>query len=62
MAMAMRVAGDKEGKGGKGNGDSDKSGGQATAMAKKRAMVTAMRVAGKQGQWRQRGQWQLQWG
>ncbi len=46
IAMAMRVAGDKEGNGdsGKSNGDRNKGGGQATAM---RAMAT--RVAGKQG-------------
>jgi hypothetical protein len=49
MAMAMRVAGDKEG-----NGDADKGGGQAMVMATKREMVTAARVVGKQQQWQWR--------
>jgi hypothetical protein len=46
--MTMRVPGNKEGngEGGKGNDSSDKGVGQETAMATKRAMVTATRVAG----------------
>jgi hypothetical protein len=47
MAMATRVAGNKEGEGGKGNSDGDKGGGQAMAAAMKRAMVIATRVVGK---------------
>jgi hypothetical protein len=43
MAMAMRVAGNKEG-----NGNGNKGVGQRTAMATKRAMGTATRVAGKE--------------
>jgi hypothetical protein len=48
MATAMRVAGNKEGNGdfGKSDGDGNKGGGQATAMATKRVIVTATRVAG----------------
>ncbi len=48
MMMAMRVAGNKEGNGnfGKRDSDGDKGGGQATAMATKRVIVTASRVAG----------------
>ncbi len=48
LMMAMRVAGNKEGNGnfGKRDGDGNKGGGQATAMATKRVIVTASRVAG----------------
>ncbi len=38
MVTAMRVAGDKEGKEGKGNGEGKKGGGQATTIATQRAM------------------------
>ncbi len=46
----MRVAGNKEGigTGGKSNGNGDKDGRQVMAMAAKRVMVMATRVAGKQ--------------
>ncbi len=57
MATAMRVAGDKESKDGKGNGNNDKGAGQVTAMSMKRAMAMVMRVAGKQQLQQQRGQW-----
>ncbi len=55
MAMASRVAGDKEGNdnSGKSDGDGIEGGGQATAT---RAMAT--RVASKQ---RHQRQWQRQW-
>ncbi len=48
MMMAMRVAGNEEGNGnyGKRDGDGNKGGGQATATAKIRVIVTATRVAG----------------
>jgi hypothetical protein len=48
MAMAMRVAGSKEGNDdfGKRDGNDDKGGGQATATATKRVFLTATRVAG----------------
>jgi hypothetical protein len=51
MATAMRVAGKEEGKGDKGNGDSNESGRRATTMVMKSAMTTATRVVGKQRQW-----------
>jgi hypothetical protein len=69
MAMAVRLAVDKEGKseGSKGDGDGmrvagneegigngNKGGGQTMIMATKRLMVTATRVAGKQRQWQSR--------
>ncbi len=78
MAMAMRLAGNKEGKseGGKGNGDGEfrvageeeskgnkvmalvtRIVGKWTAMAMKRAMAMATRVAGEQQKWQGRGQW-----
>jgi hypothetical protein len=55
IATAMRVASNKEGsgEGGKSDDNSDKGGGQATAMAMKRVMVMATRVADKQWQPRQ---------
>jgi hypothetical protein len=58
IPMAMRWAGNKEGKGkdSKGNGNIDKGGGQATATATKRAMAMAMRVVDKQHRQQQRGQ------
>ncbi len=48
LATEMRVAGYEEGNGdfGKRDGDGDKGGGQATATATKRVIVTATRVAG----------------
>jgi hypothetical protein len=48
MMMAMRVAGNKEGNGdfGKRDGDGNEGDGQATAMATKRVIVMATRVAG----------------
>jgi hypothetical protein len=58
MAAAMRVAGDKEGEGGKAMVMGTKMTGKWTATAKKRVLAMAMRVAGKQQQWQQRGQWQ----
>ncbi len=48
MMTVMRVVGNKEDKGGKGNGNGDKGGGQVMAMVTKRAMAMATRVAGKQ--------------
>ncbi len=62
MATVMRVAGNKEGKGGKGDGDSNNGGGQVTATAMQRAMATVTRVADEQWQRPQRGQWQWQQG
>ncbi len=47
MTTTMRVVGNKEGKGGKGNEGGDKGGDSATAMATKRAMMTGTRVAGE---------------
>ncbi len=66
LAVAMRLAGDKEGtsKGGKGDEEGEdgkamamvtRMAGKWTATARKRGIVTAMRVAGKQRQRRQRG-------
>ncbi len=48
MAMAMRVAGDEEGNGGKSDGNDKKGGRQATAtaMVTKRVMAAATRVVG----------------
>jgi hypothetical protein len=48
MATAMRVAGNEEGNGdfGKRDAEGNKGGGQATATATKRMIVTATRVAG----------------
>jgi hypothetical protein len=48
-AMRVRVSGNKEGNGdgGKSDGDNNKGGGQATAMATKRVIVMAIRVVGK---------------
>jgi hypothetical protein len=48
MMTAMRVAGNKEGNGnfGKRDGDGNKGGGQATAIATIRVIVTATRVVG----------------
>jgi len=46
MAMATRVAGDKECDGGKSDGDNKKGCRRATAMAPKRAVAAAMRAAG----------------
>ncbi len=50
--MAMRVAGNKEGNGngGKSNGDCNKGGRQATAMATNRVITTMTSVVGKQWQ------------
>ncbi len=48
MVTAMRVAGKEEDEGGKSNGDINKGGRQGTAMAAKRAMAMATRVAGEQ--------------
>jgi hypothetical protein len=63
MAMVTRVAGDKEGDGGKSNGDDKKGGRQATAtaMATKRAMATATRVAGDQEGDGEGGGWLERW-
>jgi hypothetical protein len=55
MAMAMRVAGNKEGKGNKAMAMATRIAGEWTAAATKRAMVTATRVVGKRRRWR------LQW-
>jgi hypothetical protein len=60
MATAMRVAGDKEGEGGKVMAMVPKVTSKHTAMATNRATATVMRVAGKQRQQRQRWQWQRQ--
>jgi hypothetical protein len=49
-AMAMRVAGDEEGKGGKAMLMATRMVGKWTATATKRVMVMATRVAGKQWQ------------
>jgi hypothetical protein len=48
IATAMRMVGDKgvNGNGGRSNGNSDKGGRQATAVAMKRAMALATRVTG----------------
>ena len=48
MATAMRVAGNEEGNGGKSDGNNKKGGrrGMAMAMATKRVMTAAKRVAG----------------
>ncbi len=48
MAKAMRVAGDKKGKGGKAMAMATRVAGERTATVMKRAMVTAMREAGKE--------------
>jgi hypothetical protein len=48
MAMAMRVAGDEEGKGGKVMVMATRMASNWTATATKRVMGTATRVAGKQ--------------
>ncbi len=55
----MRVAGNEErnGEGGKGNGDSDKGVRQGTALATKWAMATATRVAGEEESERRKGFW-----
>jgi hypothetical protein len=50
MATAMRVVGEEEGKGGKGNGNLDKGSEKAMALATKRTMAMATRVVGKQQQ------------
>ncbi len=55
MVMAMREAGDKEGEGGKALLMATRIVGKWTVMETKRAIVTAMRVQGKQGQKQQRG-------
>jgi hypothetical protein len=57
MATAMRVAGNKEGKGDKAMATAIRIAGEWTETATKRVMVTATRVAGEQRQWRwqQRG-------
>jgi hypothetical protein len=47
MATTMRMAGDKEGKGGKAMTMVTKMASKWTVTAMKRAMVTARRVAGK---------------
>ncbi len=49
MVTSMRVAGDKEGNdnGSKSNGNNDKGGRGATAMATKRVIMTTTRVVGK---------------
>jgi len=46
MAMATRVAGDKECDGGKSDGHNEKGFRQATATAPKRAVAAATRAAG----------------
>jgi len=46
MAMAMRVAGDKECNGGTSDGDNEKGCERATVTAPKRAVAVAMRAAG----------------
>jgi hypothetical protein len=48
IAMAMRVVGDKEGKGDKAMAKATRIASEWTATATKRAMVTATRVADKQ--------------
>jgi hypothetical protein len=50
MVMAMRVAGDKEGKGGKAMAIGTRMASKSTAMRTKRVMATATRVAGEQQQ------------
>jgi hypothetical protein len=57
MAMAMRVAGNKEGKGGKVIVTATSMAGKWTAKAMQRAMKTAMGVAGELRGWQRRGQW-----
>jgi hypothetical protein len=52
----MRGAGNEEGEGGKAMGMVTRMVGKWTVTAMKRAMAMAMRVAGKQRQWQQRGQ------
>ncbi len=47
MAMAMRVAGNKEGEGGKAMAMATRMAGKWTATVTKRAMAMAMRVAGE---------------
>jgi hypothetical protein len=49
MVRVMRMAGDEEGKGGKARLMTTRMAGMWTAMATKRAMPMAMRVAGKHG-------------
>jgi hypothetical protein len=58
IAMVMRVVGDEEGEGGKVMVMATRMAGKWTVMATKRAMALATRVASKQWQWQQRGQWQ----
>jgi hypothetical protein len=48
MATAMRMAADEEGKGNKAIAMATRIAGEWTATVTKRAMVMAMRVAGKQ--------------
>jgi hypothetical protein len=62
MAMAIRVAGNEEGKGkgGKVMAMVIRVTGKWTVTAIKRAMATVMRVAGKQRQRQGRWQWQRQ--
>jgi hypothetical protein len=57
MAMTMRVTGSKKGEGSKVIAMATRMLGKWTAMATKRVIVTVMRVAGKQRQWQQSGQW-----
>jgi hypothetical protein len=56
-AMALRMAGDKEGngEGGKGDGDSNKGVRRGTALVTKWAMATATRVAGEEESERSKG-------
>ncbi len=61
MVTAMRVAGNEEGKGRKVMVMATRIEGKWTATATKRAMVTVMRVAGKQWQWQQQQRVQWQW-
>ena len=51
MMMAMRVAGNKEGKDSKATVMATRMAGKWTATATKRAMAMATRVTGKQQQW-----------
>ncbi len=55
----VRVAGDKEGKGSTAMAMAmaTRMAGEWSAMAMKRLMAMAARVAGKQQRWQQRGQW-----
>ncbi len=61
MLKVMRVVGDEEGEDGKAMVMAARMAGEGTVTARKRVMVVATRVVGKQRQRQQRGQWQQQW-